>query len=113
MESYYLKNDIGIICTPTFITAEYLYSILHRNNETIKAVYYISDPTNLIKVICGQLGIDVIQINYYDFKKQLDTLYVFTDGVESAGFKLLIDEFKTAGKDVHIFKTAFIEYIRI
>ena len=109
MDTSYLKSNIGIICTPTFISAEYLYSILNRYIDTIDHIYYISDATNLIKVICGQLRIEFSQINYYDFKTQLNVLYVFTDGMEPAGFKLLVEGFKEAGKEVHIFKTAFID----
>lgn len=109
LSTSFAGGDIGIICTPTFISAEYLYSILNRHIDTIEHIYYISDSTNLIKVICGQLGIGFSQINYYDFKTNLNVLYAFTDGMEPAGFKLLVEEFKEAGKEVNIFKTAFID----
>jgi DNA modification methylase len=109
MDAYYLNNTIGIMCTPTFINGDYLFTVLQRYIDEISDIVYISDSTNLIKTIGRQLHKQCTQVNYDDFRYDIKIIYIFSDGNEPAYFKEMIRVFSDAGKEIHYFKTHFID----
>lgn len=109
MDTYYLRNTTGILCTPTFINGEYLYTVLHRYANEIANIVYISDSTNLIKSVSAQLNKQSIQVMYDDLRYDIQIIYIFSDGNESSHFKDMIQSLTDAGKEIHYFKTHFID----
>ncbi len=109
MDTYYLRNTTGILCTPTFINGEYLYTVLYRYANEIANIVYISDSTNLIKAVSAQLHKQCMQVAYDDLCYDIEIIYIFSDGNEPKYFKDMIQSLTDAGKEIHYFKTSFID----